>query len=686
MGWKEFISSKQFEIFVNLMLIAMAISSMISCIKAYGLLRSASADFAGIAKNWNTKPLMYVEVTSNQSCPDGWESMPIIDFEGLREGPCGCPSNAYYDGEPYYSSLSNCITNQTRAGCVQDPGLDGITLDMFLGRRTCFKRGGEAAVESYYPWERRPIPEEGGASCSNGYKVCGSGTYEANKAICWPEDLNCPITSLSSNGTSNSSKFDIMNDFMESKNYTLDVTENYNNNQWLFQGHKQLDLLPVVDFKIAFTRNRQEVLGPCYWDYQDQEHYNGKAYWKTSAQIDMNHPKKACEKYDTRFKNFVVQKESELLLENFASVSACSGKNMSKNHDYYLDGTECQGSDCVISQSLDCSSSDSICKGIKYQSKCGKYQMIARMAENAGTSIGMFFRSQIEWKVDCASSELQVKDAVGPVQATVNAQFALMIINVITNSIVGILIPLMLIYNIVYNDVPCVPGEGEGEKKIIKAMKGSFSHVLRSIKMIPLIITIVLISKIMEYFKMLSDEACSDNITNFTITFLATTLPAVMSENIVTLACDIVTILLTAVSAISEKAKGSENKVHPGGEVELTSDNILREKYNGLTQEQKTWLQNQMMLTDPAALTYPEIQQLRIMVQIYDNQMAMMTNSNPMIIQEMIGKEKKSMIVKVPEDANPGEILTVKSLEGIDVSYTVPPNGPGNALSIDYYV
>ena len=63
MGLKDILTSKSAEVCLNLGLIAMAITSMISCIKAYGLLRSASADFAGIATNWNTQPIMYGKYT-----------------------------------------------------------------------------------------------------------------------------------------------------------------------------------------------------------------------------------------------------------------------------------------------------------------------------------------------------------------------------------------------------------------------------------------------------------------------------------------------------------------------------------------------------------------------------------------------------------------------------------------------
>ena len=118
--------------------------------------------------------------------------------------------------------------------------------------------------------------------------------------------------------------------------------------------------------------------------------------------------------------------------------------------------------------------------------------------------------------------------------------------------------------------------------------------------MVPLIITIVLISKITDYFTMLASEQCSDEITNFTVTFLAETLPAVMSENMITLSCDIITIILTITLAFSEKAKTEENtKVHPVTEMtgmpESSEDQAARRKYNTILPEQKTWLFQQMI-------------------------------------------------------------------------------------------
>jgi hypothetical protein len=48
--------------------------------------------------------------------------------------------------------------------------------------------------------------------------------------------------------------------------------------------------------------------------------------------------------------------------------------------------------------------------------------------------------------------------------------------------------------------------------------------------------------------------------------------------------------------------------------------------------------------------------------------------------------QQKSMLVFIPKNAQPGQLITVKSLEGVDVSYTVPPGAAaGQSLQVSYF-
>ena len=57
MGVMDFFKSKPVETATTLVTVVMAITSMVSCYKAYSTMKSASADFEDITINWNTQPL-----------------------------------------------------------------------------------------------------------------------------------------------------------------------------------------------------------------------------------------------------------------------------------------------------------------------------------------------------------------------------------------------------------------------------------------------------------------------------------------------------------------------------------------------------------------------------------------------------------------------------------------------------
>ena len=71
--------------------------------------------------------------------------------------------------------------------------------------------------------------------------------------------------------------------------------------------------------------------------------------------------------------------------------------------------------------------------------------------------------------------------------------------------------------------------------------------------MIPLLITIVLITKLTGTFTDLASQDCSDSVTNGTFDYLAKTLPAVKSANMTTLGTDCVSLLLAIVAFVMHK-------------------------------------------------------------------------------------------------------------------------------------
>ena len=179
-----------------------------------------------------------------------------------------------------------------------------------------------------------------------------------------------------------------------------------------------------------------------------------------------------------------------------------------------------------------------------------------------------------------------------------------------------------------------------------------------------------------------------------------------------TLACDIVTIVLTVIMAVSEKNKADDKKkVHhePMGEggIEMSlygnpqdpNQVAAIQKYESLAPEQKQWLYQAMINTNPAFANYQKIQQIPIMNQIYDQQIMQMNQQqqqqqmampmmNPMVpmVDPNAGKEQKSLMVVVPMDAEIGATNTIQSLEGVEVSYVVTEGMPGKPITLKYYV
>ena len=68
----------------------------------------------------------------------------------------------------------------------------------------------------------------------------------------------------------------------------------------------------------------------------------------------------------------------------------------------------------------------------------------------------------------CAPAGKDVIKNLNPIADARDKQNILRILNILFNVFSGFLIPILLVYNAVYGDVPCVPHEGQAEKNIIK--------------------------------------------------------------------------------------------------------------------------------------------------------------------------------------------------------------------------
>jgi hypothetical protein len=129
----------------------------------------------------------------------------------------------------------------------------------------------------------------------------------------------------------------------------------------------------------------------------------------------------------------------------------------------------------------------------------------------------------------------------------------LLVLNFLTNIVTGILIPLLLILNTFGCDLPCFPGSGTEEANHIKKLKGVGANLAMLAKIAPLVISILQSNRLVATFARLAMSACSDPITNYTISFLADTLPKVRKDNLTTLGTDLVQLLVALSSPLLAK-------------------------------------------------------------------------------------------------------------------------------------
>ena len=547
--------------------------------------------------------------SSSSNCPTGFSPVgPNMTFPGLSDGPCVCTSSsANTTTQAACPDPSNIPSH-----CYQIEGLSSSSFDVFLDKKTCYARGGEASVLSYSPFVARPLPDANGQCASlNGvsYKQCGPGTYSnTNFPICWPASEQCPLVYMEASTSTLSSQT-----VTYGGAYGSDSTMTFTNSADLgsYSNGKNLYVIngsyvsstnnvlpPIVDLQTSFANS-----GPCYDQTSPQDDYtSSQATWTTidssttSAPVSLSNTQPgSCGTADTRYIKFAESSQANLLQQNFEKI--CTGLTTSGNKydpfKYTCSGTPdstgggtscCQNSNsnapdyCLYYNDLNnkCRSGDTVCEKMTYMSKCGLYQMLIEKATNL-QKVGTYFRTQIEWKKDCSVGKNEVENVVAPLDKTTSAQLGLVVINVLSGIFVGILFPCLIIYNIWYDDVPCVSGKGAEEKKRLKSYSSHTTLILNIVKMIPLLITIVLITKLTGTFTDLASQDCSDSVTNGTFDYLATTLPAVKSANMTTLGTDCVSLLLAIVAFVMHKCfPDSEDE----GDGEKTTNNPTLELQN----------------------------------------------------------------------------------------------------------
>ena len=196
---KQFQDSRTFAVAVQAAMICVSIGSIVAACVAMDFMSAADFETSYITQNWQTKPVSEgLFVPHGENCPYGYEEAAApMTWPGADGYGCACYSGAMdFFNTKVYSSYHKCSWGQRYAGCVEDEGLGPIYMRTWRGGLMCVKREGQAVWDGHFNYNERPNPVDG--TCPENYQKCGAadGTYDANYAICQPDNLPCPVTFL----------------------------------------------------------------------------------------------------------------------------------------------------------------------------------------------------------------------------------------------------------------------------------------------------------------------------------------------------------------------------------------------------------------------------------------------------------------------------------------------------------
>jgi hypothetical protein len=482
-----------------------AIVSIVSASMAYSELSSATSEYLILLRNWERKPITALMVSS-VPCPEGYSTLTMPKWPGTTSSACACPANAYSSSaqELQYSSITNtCGGNETEAGCISQPELDAQKMSTWRGSYLCYQRGGEGQLAS--PTTQRPIPTKAG-KCDKGYKACGTGTYAKQRSTCVKDSELCPITGLDVSATTPEG-FDAST-----------ATATGNGMSWFsrssYTGEMPINQLSVALYKIDGKR------GDCYGeDGVSQEKFGdgGASYGY------INQYPSACGKVDNRWEVTDSQAESLFLQDNFDDNTLCTSSTQTA--DFIGSGTKCtvlagnisgtptSNTNCMAYGSTftgDCASNDPICQNVVYQSSCGALGRWASQSVKYDWAI--LARHESYWKPDCEVSMVDLKKIEKPTETIKGSLLANVIICSFANFFLGILFPIFIFFNKFSEkrDVPCIPGEGEAEAKILNSFKKYLNVSFHIIKLVPAVLALITLSGISRAFAQAADGGCTD--------------------------------------------------------------------------------------------------------------------------------------------------------------------------------
>lgn len=552
---------------IQLFVVVNAIVGIIMASITHASFSAAVNDYKGVINNWETPPavLMYY-VENGTDCAPGDKRIGLPHWPGTNSSACACPEKAVNSTTDSQTSSGSwgCTSDQLNAGCWDQEDIGRVYLSWF-GGDWCYSRDGSMAQYKASQDQLRPVPAS--SSCPTGYQTCGNGTsYDNGAAICFPSGEECPYTGMQGGSSPPSGK------------YHAKRAMNMSLGHKVFLVREGFNQLPFNEFRFSFFDGGKR--GICYRPENarkvNQREYKGKG--KSNRYNNKYNSKcsKASNVYiDTRYKALDTMRESDFLMQNFLEHDWC--QSCTNCDDYIATGNICgtdpfSSPDCLqydstgsqdgaLAASGGCTDDD--CREIMYQSKCGALKRWANQSDN---EVGIFGRREIYWDTTCEVSMDEMADIQARVRKVAAALLAVLVLSIIINVITGIIMPFVIVRNAQGYDWPCIPGEGEMERKLIKRYNQYIGFTLKAGKAIPSFIAIGVIEATRYYFRKAVEGKCSDRLTNKTFLVLSEMLPEARANLIGVLVIDCILLTVAILEVINEFRKSHSKKVRTAPE------------------------------------------------------------------------------------------------------------------------
>ena len=582
---KQFQDSRTFAVAVQAAMICVSIGSIVAACVAMDFMSAADFETSYITQNWQTKPVSEgLFVPHGENCPYGYEEAAApMTWPGADGYGCACYSGAMdFFNTKVYSSYHKCSWGQRYAGCVEDEGLGPIYMRTWRGGLMCVKREGQAVWDGHFNYNERPNPVDG--TCPENYQKCGAadGTYDANYAICQPDNVPCPVTFFVSDNmlgeTPETTGWnETTNPFEESvaasQNASFPFINQEGQNRYIYGNREETIIpmeLPKLEFTYGFvdTRIPDDYMGhdygPCFdRDFNKSVTWGGPVYYPTgeySNRSATQHYNDRCEIFDNRWIQIDSYDEDSFLTENFIKHERCAGltEGEALDSDYLNSGNGCS-LDRHVTAALrcdlkfkelgqHCADDDDICKNIMMQTTCGRLMHLSTPTV-AYKTMGIYARQQIYWSTKCDEFKNDIKDNMNPLSATRDSQMANFIINLVCNSI---LICICIFLGILFSghvDMRKIVGENVEEERFVYLLQTIIGNSLCVIKIIPAFVCMIVISRNIHILGILDDEPCSDPLTQESLKNAYKYQPKVLAENIAAMILDAAQIILTLSTA-----------------------------------------------------------------------------------------------------------------------------------------